>query len=180
MSYIQDNLMPNERILYAARVHLAIFLTSIIYAVLTILTLIFGISQIRQVESIDYGMSTYIGVAFVILAFSFFLGTISNFLRALTIIGSTEFAITNRRVIAKTGFLRRHTLEIYMSKIESVAVRQGILDRMLNFGTVTITGTGGTKESFFGIIEPVEVRKRINQIVEEDLQNHSVNPQRPE
>ena len=180
MSYIQDNLMPNERILYAARVHLAIFLSSIINALITILTLIFGISQIRQADFGDFGESTYIGIILLVLAFFFFLGTITNFLRALTIIGSTEFAITNRRVIAKTGFIRRHTLEIYMSKIESVAVRQGILDRMLNFGTVTITGTGGTKESFFGIIEPVEVRKRINQIVEEDLQTHSVAPQRAE
>ena len=79
---------------------------------------------------------------------------------------TTELAITNRRVIAKTGFIRRHSLEILLPKIESVDVRQGILGRMLNFGTVTVTGTGGTRESFKAIAEPIVVRKKINQIIE--------------
>jgi uncharacterized membrane protein YdbT with pleckstrin-like domain len=57
-----------------------------------------------------------------------------------------------------------------LSKIESVSVRQGILGRVINFGTVTVTGTGGTKESFRAIVDPIGVRKNINQILEGYLQ----------
>uniref|UniRef100_A0A7C4PJ61 PH domain-containing protein n=1 Tax=Anaerolinea thermolimosa TaxID=229919 RepID=A0A7C4PJ61_9CHLR len=91
-------------------------------------------------------------------------------LQSLILIFTTEFAITNRRVIAKSGFIRRHTLEMLLAKIESVSVNQNILGRLLNFGTVTVTGTGGTKESFRAIVDPVGVRKKINQIIEDYLQ----------
>lgn len=79
---------------------------------------------------------------------------------------TTEFAITNRRIIAKTGFIRRHTLEIFLQKIESIEVNQNILGRLLNFGSVTVTGTGSTKESFKAIKDPLTLRKYINQIIE--------------
>jgi uncharacterized membrane protein YdbT with pleckstrin-like domain len=107
-------------------------------------------------------------VGSLLLCFSAFLFLYSIFLgiQALIVMRTTEFAITNRRVIAKTGFIRRHTLEMLLPKIESVDVRQGILGRMLNFGTVTVTGTGGTRESFRAIAEPIVVRKKINQIIE--------------
>ena len=79
---------------------------------------------------------------------------------------TTEFAVTNRRVIAKTGFIRRRTLEILLQKVESVAVYQDILGRLLNFGSVTVTGTGGTRERFRMIVKPSAVRKKINHIIE--------------
>jgi uncharacterized membrane protein YdbT with pleckstrin-like domain len=50
--------------------------------------------------------------------------------------------------------------------VESIAVAQNITGRLLNFGTVTVTGTGGTKESFMAISDPIGVRKQINQILE--------------
>jgi uncharacterized membrane protein YdbT with pleckstrin-like domain len=79
---------------------------------------------------------------------------------------TTEFAITNQRIIAKRGFIHRNTLEILLSKVESVSVYQNILGRLLDFGTVTVTGTGGTKESFKAIIAPVNVRKKVNQVIQ--------------
>jgi uncharacterized membrane protein YdbT with pleckstrin-like domain len=73
-------------------------------------------------------------------------------------------------VIAKWGLIRRHTLEILLPKVESISVHQNILGRLLNFGTVTVTGTGGTRESFRAIVEPIKVRKKITQIVEHYMQ----------
>jgi uncharacterized membrane protein YdbT with pleckstrin-like domain len=58
-----------------------------------------------------------------------------------------------------------------LPKIESVSVNQNILGRLLNFGTVTVTGTGGTMESFRAIIEPLAVRQKINQIIEGYMQD---------
>ena len=55
---------------------------------------------------------------------------------------STEIAITNRRVIAKFGFIKRHTVEINLEKVEALKVEQGFLGRMLNYGTIFISGAG--------------------------------------
>lgn len=72
---------------------------------------------------------------------------------------SDEFAVTNKRVIVKTGLISRRTLEMNLSKIESVNVDQTIFGRLLGYGTITIIGTGGTRESFPNISHPIEFRK---------------------
>jgi uncharacterized membrane protein YdbT with pleckstrin-like domain len=54
----------------------------------------------------------------------------------------TEIAVTNRRVIYKRGFISRTTAEMQMDKIESVEVDQSILGRILDYGKVTVLGTG--------------------------------------
>ncbi|MCZ2248199.1 MAG: PH domain-containing protein [Bacteroidia bacterium] len=176
MSYIQDNLMPNEKILFTARVHPAVFLPSIVALVFTIALFIYGSNNAATISRAGSPPpQTTAGnlVGIMLLCFSGFLLLYSVLLglQALIIIFTTEFAVTNRRVIAKTGFIRRHTLEMLLPKIESVSVNQNVLGRLLNFGTVTVTGTGGTKESFRAIVKPVGVRKKINQIIEGYMQH---------
>lgn len=70
-----------------------------------------------------------------------------------------EFVITNRRVIIKKGWIARYTLEMNLHKIETVNVVQSILGRILGYGSITVIGTGGTKEHFHGIKNPIEFRK---------------------
>ncbi len=181
MSYIQDNLMPNEKVLFSARIHPAIFLSSAVYFIITlvffILSLSLSVTQVTPGSSLPQPSARPILGSFLFCVTAFFLlYSILLGLQALIIMRTTEFAVTNRRVVAKTGFIRRHTLEMLLPKIESVAVRQSILGRLLNFGTVTVIGTGGTKESFRAIADPMVVRKNINQIIE-NLQNYTPNQQ---
>ena len=75
-----------------------------------------------------------------------------------------EFVITNKRVIIKTGLISRRTLEMNLSKIESVNIDQGVLGRILGFGTIRIIGTGGTKEAFPNIRQPLVFRKRFQEL----------------
>lgn len=77
---------------------------------------------------------------------------------------SDEFAITNRRIIVKTGLISRKTFEMNLSKIESVNVDQGILGRILGYGTIRIVGSGGTKEIFPDIKKPLEFRKKFQEL----------------
>ena len=77
---------------------------------------------------------------------------------------SDEFVITNKRVIIKTGIFARNTFEMNLNKIESVNVDQSIFGRMLGYGTITIIGTGGTKESFTDIGNAVEFRKKFQEV----------------
>jgi uncharacterized membrane protein YdbT with pleckstrin-like domain len=76
----------------------------------------------------------------------------------------SEFVITNRRIIIKTGFIARRTVEMNISKIESVNVDQSIIARILGYGSITIIGTGGTRETFHNISKPIEFRKAFQEL----------------
>jgi uncharacterized membrane protein YdbT with pleckstrin-like domain len=73
---------------------------------------------------------------------------------------STELAITNRRVIAKSGFIRRHTVEINLDKVEALKVEQGVMGRILNFGTVFISGAGTSVAPIPNIADPLVFRRK--------------------
>jgi len=73
---------------------------------------------------------------------------------------STEFAVTDRRVIAKTGLIGRKTVEMFLDKVESLNVDQSIAGRIFNYGTVTVRGTGSTEEPIRNISGPMPLRKQ--------------------
>jgi len=77
---------------------------------------------------------------------------------------NSEFGITNKRLIIKTGIISRNTLELNLSKIESVNVNQSILGRMLGYGSLGVIGTGGTKEVFVKINNPIQFRKKFQEL----------------
>lgn len=77
---------------------------------------------------------------------------------------TSEFVITNKRVIMKTGFISRKTFEMNLQKIESVNVDQSLFGRLLGFGTVTIIGTGGSRELFTDISEPLIFRRKFQEM----------------
>lgn len=158
MSYIKDNLMPDEKVVFSARVHPAVYLPSVLVFIASIGSLIYGINLPIN--------SVLVNLLWILLFVLLFLYSMSLGIKALITFSTTEFAVTDKRVIAKRGWIQRHTLEILLPKIESVAVNQNLMGRLINFGTVTITGTGETLESFRAIGDPIEVRKKINLIIE--------------
>jgi len=86
------------------------------------------------------------------------------FLYPCIAIYSDEFAITNKRVIIKTGLIARHTLELNLTKIESVNINQNIWGRILGYGSIQLIGTGGTKETFVNIKSPIKFRKKFQEL----------------
>lgn len=84
---------------------------------------------------------------------------------------TSELVITDRRVLIKVGFMQRRTFEMFISKIESVAVTQSVIGKMLNYGTVEIRGTGGSSESFATIVAPLRFRDAI-QLVQSGSERH--------
>jgi uncharacterized membrane protein YdbT with pleckstrin-like domain len=74
---------------------------------------------------------------------------------------AVEIAVTDRRVVYKEGFIRRHTFEMHLDKVESVEVEQGIVGRLLNYGDITIRGTGDTMERAEMIDRPIEFRNHV-------------------
>jgi uncharacterized membrane protein YdbT with pleckstrin-like domain len=74
---------------------------------------------------------------------------------------STEIVVTDRRVIYKRGLIGRHTVEMNISKVETVDVQQGIGGRILDYGTVLIRGTGESLEPLRHIATPLAIRNAI-------------------
>jgi uncharacterized membrane protein YdbT with pleckstrin-like domain len=72
---------------------------------------------------------------------------------------TTEIAITNKRIIATFGFISRSTIEINLPKVESVQVDQSVMGRMLDYGTIVISGAGTPNLSIPGAAEPLLFRK---------------------
>jgi uncharacterized membrane protein YdbT with pleckstrin-like domain len=72
---------------------------------------------------------------------------------------TTEFAVTDKRIIAKTGLVSRNTVEMFLDKVESLNVTQTVLGRILDYGTVTIRGTGSTSEPIKNISALLDLRK---------------------
>jgi uncharacterized membrane protein YdbT with pleckstrin-like domain len=76
---------------------------------------------------------------------------------------NSEFAVTNKRVLIKIGWLRRQSLETLLSKVEAMHVEQSILGRLWDYGTIVISGTGGSKQPFRRIAWPMEFRRKVQE-----------------
>ena len=91
---------------------------------------------------------------------------LSLFLRPLIMSKTDEFAITNKRIIMKTGLISRKVFEMTVAHIESINVDQTIMGRILGYGTIIIVGSGGTRESFEDIADPIRFRRAFMDTVE--------------
>ena len=79
---------------------------------------------------------------------------------------SSEFAVTDRRVLTKTGLIRRRTRELRLAKVESIELDQGVFGRLLGYGALVVTGTGGTRASFKRLPDPLELQQCVQEQVE--------------
>ena len=153
MGYVRRVLQPNERVVYATRLHWRIYVRC---AVLLLLSAALAVAARsfpdRQPE---------IGLALWIVALMCLLLALSAGLQALVRRATTEFAITDHRVIYKTGLMSRHTLEMNCAKIDSVDVDQTILGRILGYGTIVVRGSGGSLEPIRDIARPLVFRSYI-------------------
>lgn len=80
-------------------------------------------------------------------------------IRAFLISKTNEAVVTNKRVIIKSGIIRRRVFDLQLAKVESVNVYQSILGRILGYGTITANGTGGSWGSIYMIRKPDEFRR---------------------
>jgi uncharacterized membrane protein YdbT with pleckstrin-like domain len=144
MSYVQANLMPNEQVIATGQVHWWGYVPGALFTILGLLLVI---------ASGAFGWLLLVGGLVLLL-------------KAWIHAFSTELAITNKRVIAKFGFIRRSTVELLHKNVESFHVDQGIIGRIFNFGTVVINGTGGVRTPIPSIAAPLEFRRQALSTIE--------------
>lgn len=173
MSYVDKNLIPGEGVLYRTGLHWIVLVLPILVAVLfglpAVLILIVG-SRGRVDPPGSAGI-----VGSVLLAFA-----VTALLVGILKRSATEMAVTNKRVVIKTGILTRRTYEILLSKVESIHVEEGLLGRMLGYGSVIVRGIGGTPEPFRRITRPLDLRRQVHHQIEayEQVARASLAPHR--
>jgi uncharacterized membrane protein YdbT with pleckstrin-like domain len=163
MSYVKDNLLPHEKVLFTARVHPTVFLRPLVpfLAAWCFVFLAVGLPQERAIAGGAYtGYLLGVGGLLLFVAIVFWV-------QALIMVRTTQFAVTNKRLIARTGLIRRRTLVMLLSKIQSVTVGQDIFGRLLDLGTLTVAGKGGAGQAFQAIRSPLTVRTEINQTIKD-------------
>lgn len=143
MGYIENNLLSGEKIFFRTHLHWKLFLLPAFLA---------GIAF--TAGGIYQGFDPYLSLLILVIP----LGV--AFHSYLTW-RCCEFAVTDKRVMIKTGIVSRHTLETILTKVENIGVEQTLWGRLFDFGTLYVTGTGSTREIFPGIHAPLEFRKAI-------------------
>ena len=148
MGYVQDVLQPGEQVRRISSIHWIAYWPGV--AVLLLAVVAYWLSETRLLQGIwRYAAYALAGIGVVLL--------IQQWLRWWV----TEIAVTDRRVIYKKGLIRRHTNEMNMDKVESVQIDQSVLGRLLDYGDVTILGTGEGFETLRTVANPIELRNSI-------------------
>jgi uncharacterized membrane protein YdbT with pleckstrin-like domain len=149
--YIDEILQPGEKVLYSTNAHWSFYLPAIgTWIVAALLLVVSGMVLVPALTLMCWAAAVVVAVVALYL-------TAKAWFHRWT----TETDVTDRRVVHKTGFIKRRTFEMALDKIESVDVSQSILGRLLNYGDVTILGVGEGKETISAIASPLAFRNSI-------------------
>jgi uncharacterized membrane protein YdbT with pleckstrin-like domain len=146
-TYIERNLMDDESLEHITRLHAIVLL-----APAMIVSVLAGTLSIFS----DIPIAWYVIAVFLLFA------TI-RLLDRLMLYLTSEFGVTSKRVLGKTGLIRLNTVDIVLAKVEAIRINQSVLGRIFDFGDVLVTGTGGTVEVLSFIPDPVEFSKCIQE-----------------
>ena len=152
MSYIEGNLLAGERVVFRTRLHWKILVGPLLFAVATLLPVAWLIAQ----ETWTYLVLIAPGLGLLIL------------LAAVIRRQSSDFAVTNKRVMMKIGVLTTRSVELLLSKVEAITVHQSLSGRLFGYGDLVVTGSGGTEERFSNIQAPLELRRAVQSVTDRE------------
>jgi len=132
MAYYTKVLQPDETVKIIGRLHWSIYGRAVLVLAVAVALLVLS------ARLTDPDWQRYALMAAGVVGLLGLLLLLSAWLRRR----ATEIVVTDRRVIFKRGLLSRHTVEMNVSKIETVDVEQGLSGRIWDYGTLLIRGTG--------------------------------------
>ena len=145
MGYVSDSLGPDEQIVHQAHLHWFVYARPVM-ALIVALGITVALPQIG---------------ALLVLAAAIWLGVAYILSRA------TELAVTTRKVVGKWGLIARSTIEQRLEKVDSISVDQSLVGRIVNYGDVTIHGTGISSTPVKMIADPLTFRRKVEQAIEQ-------------
>ena len=147
--YVDKVLQEGEQVRYVARLHWIVYVPGLLLWLLA------------AVVYFVFPDSGVLGTIARIAALLLFAAGLIVIARAWFVAWTSEIAVTDRRVITKTGFIRRTTTEMHIDKVESVDVEQSVLGRIFGYGDVVVRGTGSGLEPIPMVAAPMELRNHI-------------------
>lgn len=149
LSMVEDNLVGSERVAYRAHVHMITYSRALLATIVAIAAFSLGAKVQTKPELFEYA-----GLLCLLVAAGF---AFVAYLRIQT----SDFAVTNRRVIIQVGYLNRTSLEIFLAKVEGISINQTLIGRIFNFGDISIRGGGGIQEDFQMVAAPYTFRRYV-------------------
>lgn len=145
MSYIDKNLLPNEQIIFRTKKHLIVFFYPLVLVLVCLFTngymranpILATIQWVPWIVALIFGFSVWLNYA------------------------TSDFVITDKRVMMREGFFTRHANEIRIATISQVNVDQSLLGQLLNYGSVSLH-TFGAFDAYTLIARPILFQKYIN------------------
>ena len=159
MGYVEKNLMPGEKVFVVGRLHWTIFVKAIFFSSAAVALFIYALKTSMAGE-------TQVSLLVRNAGFLALIPALWYLADAAIKHHSTELAVTSKRVIAKFGFIKRSTIELNHSKVESFHVEQSVLGRILGFGTLHINGTGGGITPIPQISDPLGFRRKAMEAID--------------
>jgi uncharacterized membrane protein YdbT with pleckstrin-like domain len=150
MSYIDGNLVAGEQVVYRTRLHWLLFITPVLFTVVVLLP------SAWYLANGSWSRYTWIPLALGLLLL------LATFIKRQ----SSDFAVTNKRVMMKVGVFSTRSIELVLNKIEAIAVNQSFIGRIFGYGDIVITGSGGTKEAFSHIQGPLAFRRAVQSVAD--------------
>ncbi len=155
MSYVKKTLLNDEKIIVATKYHWVFWFCPVFCLTLPFLLIICTVMAWN-----DWTLSPFSMTLMIFFALSLIILLLILFIQYISI----ENVVTNKRVICKTGFIRTDTDELRNEKIENIQIKQSLVGRILGYGNLEFTGTGGSPVIFKLIPNPVAVKKDIENI----------------
>jgi uncharacterized membrane protein YdbT with pleckstrin-like domain len=166
MGYVDRNLVPGETLLYRTRHHWLVLMGPFFGGLLLLVpgvALMAEAIATRDSAGLVVGSATISPKVMVVSGVVLAVAAIIVFSYGVAKRNATEMAVTNRRVLIKTGMTSRRTLDLMLSRVESIGVEETAAGRMLGYGSVVVRGTGGTPEPFLMIAHPQEFRRAVQE-----------------
>jgi len=153
MSYIDRNLLEGEHVVFRTRLHWLLFMGPVLLTVFVLLP----VAWLLAGGNWSNFAWIPLGVGLLIL--------LAAFIKRQ----SSDFAVTNKRVLMKVGVFRTRSIELLLSKIEAISVDQSVMGRIFGYGDIVVTGSGGTKEPFSNIQSPLAFRRAVQSVTDAQI-----------
>jgi hypothetical protein len=150
MSYIDGTLLAGERVVYRTRLHWLLYTGPVLFTTVVLLPIAWLLET-----------GTWRSFAWIPVALGLFI-LLAMFVKRR----SSDFAVTNKRVMMKVGVFSTRSIELLLTKIEAIAVNQSFMGRIFGYGDIVVTGSGGTREAFSHIQGPLEFRRAVQSVTD--------------
>ena len=153
MSYIDRNLLEGEHVVFRTRLHWLLFLAPVLFTIVILFPAAWFLAN-----------GTWSGYAWIPLGLAL-LVLLPAFIKRQ----SSDFAVTNKRIMMKVGVFHTRSIELLLSKVEAIAVDQSLPGRIFGYGNIVVTGSGGTKETFPHIQSPLAFRRAAQSVTDKEV-----------